>query len=269
MFKTQITTEDNRTIYLEYDNKEYDIEYDRSKRVIIVSFKGCDELATFSDKIGFLVQTYSNDLINFVVTDCSCENKIYLKHYVETIGGELKLIKKFECNSALIEKCRATDDLFIVEQEGYGGTVYSLNEKSKRFDYIHNDKKIKEIVQKKILLVSEKVGELPHSTDIITYGINSNFNIVTSIWSELQQRSIKIKNHTSEVSETIKRRELIGEKRHYLIPSRDRYMLDEATMDLEVGKYLNKLDKYLDKTERPFFDDTELEINEGFVKKLS
>jgi len=46
-------------------------------------------------------------------------------------------------------------------------------------------------------------------------------------------------------------------------------MLDEATMDLEVGKYLNKLDKYLDKTERPFFDDTELEINEGFVKKLS
>lgn len=227
-------------------------------------------LEIFDERIGFIIQVNAYDKVNIIVTDYSDENKIYFKHY--KLGFELKLIKKFECDSASIQSSRILDNSFIVEQEGYSGTVYCLNGNQKRFDYIYRSEQNNNIFGNKILIGSQIIKPCyNHSiTDKITYGIDpESFNIVTVIWSELQQRSIEVKNHTKEVAEAIKWREKINERRHYLFPSEDRYMLEEATIDLEVRQNLEKLALYLDKTEKINFDDDEPEINSNFVKKLT
>lgn len=271
MFKDIITTKNNQTIYLEYDKNKYDIEYKKSENSVILKRLWDNEIVEiFDERIGFIVQVNSYDKVNIIVTDYSDENRIYFKHY--KLGHELKLIKKFECDSASIQSSRISDNSFIVEQKGYGGIVYCLNGKQKKFDYIYRSEKNDYIFENNILIGSHIMESCyNHSiTDKITYGIDpESFDIVTLIWSELQQRSIKVKNHTKEVAEAIKWREKINERRHYLIPSEDRYMLEAATIDLEVGQNLEKLALYLDKTEKISFDNDEPKINSSFIKKLT
>ena len=119
---------------------------------------------------------------------------VKIKHYVDIGIDELRLRKQFDYDGSTLDQCRITDSSFMVDQKGYGGSIYNLKEKSKEFDYIYNDKKINEIVGKNILMVSEiKRASTNLVSDTITYGIDpETFEIVTPIWSELQQRYIDI-----------------------------------------------------------------------------
>lgn len=272
MFKAVITKDRSASIYLEYDKEKYDIEYVKTKNMIILRRLADNQiLEIFSDAIGFIVQCDINEQTNFLVTDYSKddkskEEKIKFKHYIDRNSSDsLYLKNEFECDSIHLESCRITDYSYLVEQSLYGGALYNLDKKSKMFDQVYNDKQINGIIGDNTLLVSETLNACWNSkiTDTITYGINpETFEITTAIWSELQQREISVytKEQINEISKDLR-------KKGYWLNTQD-YSLGDITIHLEVEKYLDKLAEYLERPESVYLDSMHDKINENFVKKF-
>ena len=78
MFEELIKKDDGITIDLKYDNKKYDIEYVKSKNMIILRRLIDNKiLEIFSDKIGFIVQCDLKEQTNFLITDSFSTNLIH------------------------------------------------------------------------------------------------------------------------------------------------------------------------------------------------
>lgn len=268
MFKAVLTTENNRTIYLEYDKEKYDIEYVKSKNVIILRRLSDKQiLEIFNDKIGFIVQNDSYGETNFVITDYSeGEKYIYLKHFVDKVYSDKLILKnQLECDCIDLQSCRVTDKSFIVEQDRYSGCLYNLNRTSKRFDHIYNDKRISEIVGEDILMVSENKRALGNSDikDTLTYGINpETYEIVTPIWSEMQQRYINI--YTEEQMDKV-RKQLAKEYKNIDVET---CSSSDITIHFEIGKYLEILASHFTRNDNIYLDFMENQVNKEFVKKF-
>ena len=98
-------------------------------------------------------------------------------------------------------------------------------------------------------------------SDTITYGIDpETFEIVTPIWSELQQRYIDIY--------TDKQVDKIQEKNPFT--NVKKFSLVDNTIYFEIEKYLNILSGYFERTrtDKMYLDFFDSEINEDFVKKF-
>lgn len=270
MIKTEIAVGRNKTVYLEYNNEEYDIEYVENKNVFILRrLKDNKVLEILSDKIGFIVQVNSYGVSNFVTTEYSEDKEeIKFKHYIDRSSyDDFKLINEIDCDNIFISS-RVSDNSFIVEQNGYSGSVYCLNGSMRRYDHIYNDKKINKIVGDNILMVSKEKRALGDSSliDTITYGINpETFEIVTPIWSELQQRSIVVDKY-SEDKERELRKKLFGENSYVAITCQED--LDNRAIYVEVQDYLNKLAMHMKRTDKVYTDVTEDKVNIDFVKKF-
>ena len=271
MYKTVLETERNNRIDLEYDNQKYEIEYVKRKNMIILKrISDSKILDIFSDKIGFIVQQDGESQTNFLVTDYSDLDKgekksVKFKHFVDYGSSDaLYLEKEFNCNSIWLSDCRINDGCYIVEQSGYGGCIYNLNKKSKRFDNIYHDERINSILGDNILLVSREIDSHSRIKDTITYGINLNsFEIVTPIYSKLQQRYIPI--YTKEQVDEINKE---FHKKGQFIRIYD-FSLEEITIYLEVTRYLELLDAYLEEPKEVYLDFSREKINEPFVKKFT
>ena len=261
-----INKENGTDIYLNYDEKNYLIEYVKNKHMI--ALKDCftnSILEIFTDEIGFLVQYNEGDVVNFIVTEYQEEDEtIKLKHFVDDGNCEELIFKReFDCNAADIDSCRITDSSFFVEQSGNSSCIYNLNEKSKRYDSIYKDDRISKMFgDDNILMVNEKEYAFYNFniSDTITYGINpETFEIVTPIWSELQQRFIDLYTE-KQAEDAIKKCEMSV--------SVSNYNLADITIAYEIQKYLNKLDNYFDKPQKVYLDSFGDKINEPFVKKF-
>lgn len=270
MIKKEIAVGRNKTVYLEYDNKEYDIEYVENKNVFILRrLKDNKVLEILSDKIGFIVQVNSYGVSNFVTTEYSEDKEeIKFKHYIDRSSwDEFKLMNQIVCDNIFISS-RVSDNSYIVEQNGYSGSVYCLNGSMRKYDHIYNDKRINEIIGDNVLMVSKVKRALGDSslTDTITYGINpENFEIVTPIWSELQQRSIVVDKY-SEDKERELRKKLFGENSYVAITCQED--LDNRAIYVEVQHYLNELSRHLNRTDKVYKDVMEDEVNIDFIKKF-
>ena len=269
MFKDIIVTKNRAIIDLEYDKDKYDFEYVKSKGVIILRRKSDNQvLEIFSDKIEYIVQSNTGNVTNFIVTDYSEVDKdgsriFKIKHYVDTGSDELSLRRQFDYDGSTLDQCRITESSFIVDQKGCGGSIYNLENKSKNFDYIYNNKKISEIIGENILMVSEiKRSFFGELTDRLTYGIDpSTFEIVTPIWSELQQRYIAMY--------TDKQVDELQEK--YPFGNIKKNSLEDNTIYFEVERYLRLLTEvYLKEqiTGRIYLNFNDSEVNEDFVKEF-
>lgn len=267
MFEELIKKNDGNTIDLKYDKKKYNIEYVKNNNMIILRRLSDNKtLEIFSDKIGFIVQCDLRGNTNFLMTDYSEEDKnvntlLKFKHYTDrNYLDSLLLEKTFDCSCAALSVSRITDSSYLVEQSGYTGCIYNLNQKSKRFKWIYNDQKVKDFFNDNTLLVSEEISAFfRHDVnDTLTYGINpETFKITTPIWSELQQRYISI--YTQEQA-----KKLMETKGLFL----NLENLDEITIYFEVKKYLNEIAKQFDRPQSVYIDAMNSEINEKFVKKF-
>lgn len=260
-----INKKNGMDIYLSYDEDKYIIEYVKSKHMIALKDRFTNGiLEIFTDEIGFLVQYNEGGTVNFVVTEYQGEDEtIKLKHFIDDGSSDELIFKsEFDCNAADIDSCRITDSSFLVEQAGNSSCIYNLNEKSKRYDNIYKDDRISKMFGGNILMVNEKEYAFYNFniSDTITYGINpETFEVVTPIWSELQQRFIDL--YTNEQVEDI-----IDKDEMFI--STKKYNLADITIAYEIQKYLNKLDSYLDKPQKVYLDSFGGEINESFVKRF-
>lgn len=224
-------------------------------------------LEIFSDKTGFIVQCNSEGKTNFLVSDYSKTNEIKLKHYTANNSLDfLKLEQSFKCDSIYFSECHITDNAYLVEQWGsYGGSIYNLDKKSKRFNMVYNDPNVNKFFDDHTLLVSEKMSAFTRADikDTITYGINpETFEITTPIWSELQRRLINIytKEQVEQLKQKLSKRGLILQREN----------LDEITIYFELEYYLNELAKYIAKPKSVYkspFDKVNEEFIKQFVKK--
>lgn len=264
MFEELIKKDDGITIDLKYDNKKYDIEYVKSKNMIILRRLIDNKiLEIFSDKIGFIVQCDLKEQTNFLITDYHEKDKngntlLKFKHYIDrSYLDSLLLEKSFDCDSAALSLSRITDSSYLVEQSGYSGCIYNLNQKSKRYKRIYNDQKVNAFFKDNTILVSEEISSFVRHdvNDTLTYGINpETFEITTPIWSELQQRYINV--YTEEQANKLK-----NIKGSFL-------NLDEITIYFEVKRYLNEIAKQFDRPKSVYMDTMDSKVNEEFVKKF-
>ena len=267
MVKEAITTEKNQTIHLEYDKEKYNIEYVKSKNAIILRRLWDNTvLEIFNDNVGFIVQSDVFGETNFVVTDHSEKENVWFKHFIDRkYSDKLILRNKFTCDSVHLEECRITDSSFIVEQCGYAASEYNLDKTWRRFDRIYNDKKISKIVGEGILMVSEKKRAFVNSDveDTITYGINpETYEIVTPIWSEMQQRYISV--YTTNQMDKIKEKLA---KEHKLIDT-ENVSLSDITIHFEIENYLNVVAYHFERNDTIYLDGFDSKVNEDFVKKF-
>lgn len=228
-------------------------------------------LEIFSDKIGFIVEYDTEIETNFIVSDYS---EIYnngdrvtkLKHYiVNKYEDSLQLKESLECDDCNLSKCRITDSSYLIEN-GYTSYIYNLNEKSKRFEFIYKDKKLKDYFSDSTLLVSERrmPFECSYMDDILTYGINpETFEITTPIWSEMQQRLINI--YTFEQAQKIKDKYL---EKGLILRFKN---LGDLTICFEIDEHLQKIEDALYERLQGVYLDSKYfgyEINENFVKQF-
>lgn len=269
MFEALITTDEGRNIYLKYDKEEYSVEYVKNKNIILLRRLSDNQIKeVFSDKIGFIVQCNKEKKVNFLVTDYSemeknGDTKIMFKHYIDkNFSDSLCLKEKFECSSISISQCRITDSSYLIEQK-HGWSIYNLDKKTKMFERVYNDEKVKMFFDDNTILVSDKRDASLNFeiSDTLTYGINpETLEITTPIWSELQQRWIPI--YTQQQVDKLREEEY---KNGFYLATQS---LGEMTIYFEIQRYLEKIDKQLDKPQNIYLDSRRSKVNEKFIKKF-
>lgn len=263
MYKIAIEKSMGSSITLEYNNEKYEIEYVKDDKIVVLKDLLKNKiLKVWSDNVGFIKQVDMDGKTNFVMTEYMKEtDKVQFRHYVVTkYCDSLELKKEFECDSIFPETCCVTDKSYLVEQRRYGLSIYNLSQESRLFYRVYNDKAVKEYFEDNTLMVSEKKTAIARCDieDKITYGINpETFEIVTQIYSELQQRYIDV--YTEEQVEKLKERGIFFN---------DRYSLEELTIKLEIEHYLNELEEYLPRPQGIYLGEYPKKVNEEFVKQF-
>ena len=204
----------NGTILL-YDEKEYEIEEIPSSLLWFKEVRNVFKLKRVSD--GVVLQTFIGNfskIIEIKKDECnhflSIDNdykKCIVKHEKDLRKDWLELVGIYNCNSCT----QIYDDLFYLDMGEDNIHLYNLRELSKPFSEIYTDKDICELMGKNVILVSEKKkSEYDKNViDTITYGINPNtYEIVTPIWSDLQQRNINIQNASNQLKDEIIKKEI-------------------------------------------------------------
>lgn len=266
MVKKEIRKNVNSVMQFDYDETKYELTYVKDKGLIVIKRLSDDTIVdVVGDNIGFIFQCEFDGLNHILMTEYSHDDeKVKLKHFVDD-GYQWKLKKQFDCNSVWLQTLQVTNHSFLVEQDGVGAAVYNLNDKSHYFDKVYNDEKVKKAVGADVLLVTEKKYAYWSSEifDTLTYGINpETFDIVTSIWSELQQRYIDVysEEKVQELEEILKSRcETLN---------REHFNNAQITIHFEVQKYLDLLAHILEPQKSVYTDYNENKVNEDFVKQL-
>ena len=182
-------------IQLEYDEEKFEIIYiENLRKIVLKRKKDYAVLAIFDDNIGFLIEHDIYGYTHFVISDANDykEEGILLKHYRMAEEG-LYLVDVEHIEDARECTCRIKDHYYIVNQKRYGGAIYNLRFKDEFHDFIHKEKEILEQFEEPVLLVTD-VCKWRMLEDKITYGINlDTFDVVTPIYSKLQQRMIPLR----------------------------------------------------------------------------
>lgn len=248
-------------VVLEYNNEEYKITYIKGIGFAIGEKDSDEVIHVFKDELKSLLQYDTDNKTHFITIEIDEENNKNLNHYFYIRGNDgLLLEDSYECRSTKMDKIRVGEHSFIVKKTDYSDAIYNLKRESKDYLRIYNDKRISEIIGDNILMVSEYKqcfldGRI---NDTLTYGINpTTFDIVTPIWSDLQQRYIDI--YTEEQAA-----EIVKNSGRTL--DRKKYSLGDITIMYEVTKYLTLLSEYYEKSQGLYLECSE--INKEFVKKF-
>ncbi len=247
---------DGHSIYLKYDQDNYDIEYVELYQKTILRRLADDKIIRiFDGKIGFIVQCNTDKYINFLVTTKRNDygrEVIEFEHYVDS--GHLMKMRVFPCSSTELSALRLTDRSYLVGDN----CIYNLEKKTESFKNIYHDQSIRDYFDENVLLVSEERNIFSFRDDLIdtiTYGMNpETFEIVTPIWSDLQQRLIRLYSKEKVV-------QLNEEGKIYGTD------VGTVTICFEVDQYLYLLAGYFDQPVGVYLDD-ECNINKEFMKKF-
>lgn len=224
-------------------------------------------LKTFTN-ISFIIQTKINEINHFMVADYNKNlndrsKSDELIHYIDYGNPTLNEHKRLDIKSSCLCSTRIMDNVYLTsfcDKE----QLYNLKKESKRYDKIFWKNGLMDRFDEKTVLVNEKLyGEGKYDiNDLLTYGINpETYEIVTPIWSELQQRSFNV--YTDE-----DRRQLTEKLAKQLQFINKEVSNEKITIYFEVEKYLNIISEQLEPQNSIFVGFPE-KINEEFVKKFT
>lgn len=252
MKKVDVEIDSFSFVSLEYDDKEYEIEYvpegkvsslNKNKLFILRRKGGNKIIKVFTGNISFIVQCRDQDNNHFLVGSSSNTMmgiKGNITHYIDNLDDELIRITDLSCNDVSLNNVRMKDNVFLIYEKGYSGYLYNLKESSKRYSRVYDDEVVKSIMGDNILLVSEERNSRYDKDlkDEITYGIDiDTFDIKTPIYSKLQQR--------------------------YIDSNGD----GENTINSEIQAVLDIIPSYFEKDSSVYFSSSN-SVNREFVKKF-
>lgn len=268
-----------RIINLEYDEKSYFIEhfYDKKNIFIIIKDKIYNTIVkVFYEPISFVVQVNDENaaISHFIVGMINEFGNYVLRDYSDQFFCRaLQPVDEFELDNLTLSEIRLSEKSFKVKENGE--RIFTVGKYlSNQYEKIHNNEKVKKIVGKNIVMVDQvKRGKQNDEIeDTLTYGINPDTKeIVTPIWSKLQNRLINV--YTKEDIENIRNNRdsmnLSSCDYSYLNTAETPFVgLGDATMHFEVDRYIELLEKYIEKSDSIYEDKYNRKINEKFVKKF-
>lgn len=249
MTKKNIPTYLNKKgeIYLEYNENEYEIEeLHYQRKWILKRIKDEQILHVFEGNIAFIIEEpkeVPTEPDNFMISLTDKSNESELLHYeAYAYKNKLLLKKSIPVSNLKYKGIRIKERLYAFDDSKYNDThlLYNLKDlKGVKEVYVYPkfSKSISKILGDNVIMVRDIIGPIRGITDTITYGIDAKtFNIVTPIWSDLQQRFIDI------LTEDIKTRKI----EEYL----KGLSYDDLTMREEVKKYIEKTADYLDEIKK-------------------
>ena len=265
----------NHEIDLQYDNFEYSVDVSEKDKIIVLRrLEDNKVIKVFNDQISFLVQV-GNYCPSFVIVTLDENKQPKLIHYVDYKNRDfLEIEDEYDVKSTRLKDIRLSEKSFIVEQKNNGGTIFTVKGRAAYYDRIYKDRRIYDIIGKNIVMVDQvKRGKQNDEIeDTLTYGINPDTKeIVTPIWSRLQNRLINV--YTKEDIENIRNNRdsmnLSSCDYSYLNTAETPFVgFGDATMHFEVDRYIELLEKYIEKSDSIYEDKYNRKINEKFVKKF-
>ena len=230
----------------EYNEDKYEIDYSKNQGIIILRKRCSNEiLKVFDNNTTFILEYDNNSITNFLVGEklnkFNNEGKLY--HYIEE-NNKLFTFLISKLDTTILDKCRITDNTFITK-EGHCENKYALYNIEKGIlrtfnSFIKNDE-INELVRNNKLFIKEvrnpdKKNNTGYS-DTLTYLIDTdNFEVCSKIWSNLEQRFIRIYTKEEAIEEYSKAGININLNKN----------LEELTKELEIDNYIKKLNNYLE-----------------------
>lgn len=255
MIKREYILYNGKPIYLEYNDKKYEIEDASNVGYILVkSKKDNSTIGIFDANITESIieseefyRSYENEKYsNFAVkTYDKKTDTFYLNHYIyeKDVDGLWKdrdyiIPKKYGRNE------RIGKHTYLIETKD-GISLFNLTKTSRPFKEIYLDNesryKIKEALGKDTIMVTEELKSSKKAIDRITYGIDiDTFEATTPIYSELQQRFISV--YSEEEMTKL-------EKKSGIMNPYGRGDLTRRTISYEVMRYLDRIREYFDNDE--------------------
>ncbi len=258
--KKKIEIGNRKYTNLEYDENEYEIEYfgkeiDVSKPwegrrfikenyFIVKNVEENEIINVFTGDISDIIQYKDNDNNYFVVVSYPDKesSRSLITTYIDE-GFDMPVVFKKE----IMECNRVSNHTFSLILEGNDYALYNGEKFKKDFhnvcDYPFDYEKIKNLYGEDVLFVEEKlrprfVLDGADVDDIITYGVDvDTLEIKTPIWSEIQQRYIKLLSEEEiEKREENYRKKNINAKAAYKSDS-----IGDKTIGLEVQLPLEEI----------------------------
>lgn len=262
----------NTAVDVEYDESKFDISFIESEERIVVSrLRDGAILKTFTN-IGFIVQTEMDGFNHFVVSDYTeykdnNSKPKKLMHYIEyQYQKELLLENKLVIDSIWLKQHRIMDNVYLVGAPFAEQRLYNLKKESDSYKKVFLENDVMEKVNRKFVLVNRIIHADSNYevSDLLTYGINpETYEIVTPIWSEMQQRSLNV--YTDEEREQLNQK--IRSQKIYGI--NDKCTNDEITIYYEIQKYLDVIGKIYKNKNMVYNESVYTKtINENFIKKF-
>lgn len=255
---------------VEYDETKFDICAIPGDEKIAIKRLSDGVVLKILEGVGFIVQNKIYGQYNFVVSDYSKNlqddrNEEELFHFVTNdYSDRLKLKNKFNVEGAWLYQIRIMDNLYLIKSHlDHEVYLYNMKDISQYYDDIYCDKELIEQFDGKVIFVKKEFYAYNNDeiNDTLTYGINpETYEIVTSIWSDLQQRFIDIytDEQKNELDEKMKANNYIGLRKDFSNA--------DITIEYEVKKYLNLISKYIEPSLGIYKSHNE--INQEFVKKM-
>lgn len=242
---------------LKYDASTFEIEYiDEIKTFLLRRLTDGEILNIFGD-ISFIVQHEEKTRTSFVVSEYDSKRKCcILNHYIYNRKGEFYKRMSLKSSSLYLSECAVSKNSYRFDYPNAKKAIYNLCLTSRPFSEIYMDDKIKALLGKNILIVSEE-KENDIVKDTITYGINPDtLEVVTPIWSELQQRYIDV--YTDEQIAEINLEDIKWKLKY----------TDNGTITIymEVERYLQELACHLPQPKKIYTENKK--IDKEFVKSF-
>lgn len=277
MTKERFKKKDRSKIDVELNEAKYTAEYiDYSEEIAIRRVVDNKIVALFSNMYQIVeIDSKDSEVTNFVAIgreNKGSESELFFYHFnCKPSFDRLNLVMSHTINNVCIEQIRFGKNNFVLNDEYKRGykALYNLEKVSDYYFEIHAGQKVEETFGRPIVFVEEQLSASLRSDikDKITYGIDPNtYEVITPIYSELQNKYINLIPSREEAAK------ILGRRLNTVVFYPNEVSPLNLTKQLEIEYYLEKLSSYIEEPKRITktggYSFDENQVDEQFVKSF-